>query len=280
MTVSHEPGRACGWRRAVTALAGPVAILMIAGTASTGRAQSFDPLRDLRRACEVLERSGVRPGTEELRLFCPLLARAEAEDWPLERLFREMERARSGSDGSGSADAPGPGGTFGDLGLDRDDLEHRSDWRGRPGGSAGRGGSDSRVDPAPDPGRGPAPGDAGAGPYDGSGGMANSWSSNRSSEFSHVLRGEPGPVTLVLEARTDMPGGQTVTVYRADPRGRRLPGAGLSVIATRDGNVRTAPWTIPAPPQGESQGVAHLAVVVTNHAGGHYSGDYRISVER
>lgn len=267
MIIFHQAAHTLNWRWTFAALAAPVAIVLAVGTESAAQAQSFDPLRDLRRSCEVLKRSGAEPGTEELRLFCPLLARADAENWPLERLFREMERARGEAREAGPREPAAPGGTFGELGLDRGSLEDRPDWRGGPGGSAERTSPEAR-------------GDEPAGPYDRPGEITNSWSSNRSSEFSHVLRGEPGPVTLVLEARTDMPGGQTVTAYRADTSGRRLRGAGLTVVATRAGNVRTAPWTIPVPARGEPHGAAHLVLEVTNHAGGHYSGNYRISIER
>jgi hypothetical protein len=133
---------------------------------------------------------------------------------------------------------------------------------------------------APVGGTSPSASGAAEAPDSVSSGLANSWSSDRNVQFSHALQGAPGPITLVLEARTDMPGGQTVSVYRADAAGRRLPGAGMFVMATGDGNVRTAPWTIPAPPSGQSLGTANLAVVVTNHSGRHFSGDYLITVER
>jgi hypothetical protein len=110
--------------------------------------------------------------------------------------------------------------------------------------------------------------------------MADSWSSDRFSRFSHVLEGEPGPVTLVLEGRSDMPGGETVAVYRADRAGRRQSGWRLFVIATRDGNVATAPFVIPAPGPGETLGRADLLVVVENHSGRRSNGDYRLTVER
>lgn len=207
-------------------------------------------------------------------LAAPSLAAAQSLDEirrqleALERATAERETAEDEATQSGSSEAgPSIGRMIGNL---RRDLELRE-----------RGGAPHVPRRAP-PAGSAVPPDTGTAEMPGpvSSGLANSWSSQRTVQFSHALQGAPGPITLVLEARSDMPAGQTVSVYRADAAGRRLPGAGMFVMATGDGNVRTAPWTIPAPPSGESIGTANLAVVITNHSGRHSSGDYRITVER
>lgn len=92
--------------------------------------------------------------------------------------------------------------------------------------------------------------------------LSNSWSSSEFSTFPHVLEGPSGSHTLVIDARTDSPGGETLAVYPQTRDGRRGSPCIMTVIATRQGNSAEGTVRLPAPAVGES--LATLPV----HGGG------------
>ena len=107
--------------------------------------------------------------------------------------------------------------------------------------------------------------------------LSNSWSSAEFSRFTHVLEGPPGTHTLIIDARTDSPGGETVAVYPQTQHGRRGSPRLLTVIATRQGNSAEGTVRLPAPAAGESVARLPIMVVVENASGRLYSGDYRLT---
>lgn len=110
--------------------------------------------------------------------------------------------------------------------------------------------------------------------------FSNSWNSDRPTQFSHVLDGEPGKVTLTLKAKTTASGGETVAVYFADAQGNRKTGWRLFVIATRNGNSASKSVVIPKPKANHKTSKVPLVVVVENASGRMHSGDYTLTVSR
>jgi hypothetical protein len=110
--------------------------------------------------------------------------------------------------------------------------------------------------------------------------FSNSWNSDRPTQFSHVLDGEPGKVTLTLTAKTTASGGETVAVYFADAQGNRKTGWRLFVIATRNGNSASKSVIIPKPKANHKTSKVPLVVVVENASGKMHSGDYTLTVSR
>ena len=107
--------------------------------------------------------------------------------------------------------------------------------------------------------------------------FANSWNSDRPTQFSHVIDAEPGTVTLTLKAKTTASGGETVAVYFADAQGNRKTGWRLFVIATRNGNSASKSVVIPKAKANHTSKVP-LVVVVENASGKMHSGDYTLTV--
>lgn len=108
------------------------------------------------------------------------------------------------------------------------------------------------------------------------GAYSNRWSSSEFSRFSHVLEGAAGAHTLVIDARTDSPGGETVAVYPQTSNGQRGSPRLLTVIATRQGNSAEGTVRLPAPAAGETVSKLPVIVVVENASGRRYSGEYKL----
>lgn len=117
-----------------------------------------------------------------------------------------------------------------------------------------------------------------AGPAFAQAALSNSWSSSEFSMFPHVLEGPPGSHTLIIDARTDSPGGETVAVYPQTREGRRGSPRILTVIATRQGNSAEGTVRFPTPAAGESVTKVPIMVVVENASGRRYSGEYRLTL--
>lgn len=104
-----------------------------------------------------------------------------------------------------------------------------------------------------------------------------SWDSMRPVRFEHVIEGPPGPVTLLLDGRT-LDGNQTVSVYRVDRYGVRVPGWRMFVITTREGNRAAGTLTLPRPPEGETIARQPVVIVVENHSGRRSQGEFALRV--
>lgn len=111
----------------------------------------------------------------------------------------------------------------------------------------------------------------------GSGAYTQSWDSMRPVRFEHVIEGPPGPVTLLLDGRT-LDGNQTVSVYRVDRYGVRVPGWRMFVITTREGNRAAGTLTLPRPPEGETIARQPVVIVVENHSGRRSQGEFALRV--
>jgi len=104
------------------------------------------------------------------------------------------------------------------------------------------------------------------GPY------TNSWDSDAFSRFTHTLHAhEPGDYHLILTARTNSPGGETVAVYPIGPDGTPTTARILFVVAATTPQTRLEVVTIPA-------GGLPVAVTVENASGRRLSGEYSIEI--
>lgn len=119
--------------------------------------------------------------------------------------------------------------------------------------------------------------------------FTNGWNSDQASTFTHVIEGEPGKVTLTLEAKTTAGGTETVAVYFVDAKGHKKTGWRLFVIANKQGAGASKSFTLPKPkpitrPDGTQEtpktSAAKLMVVVENASGRTSSGEYTLTGSR
>lgn len=104
------------------------------------------------------------------------------------------------------------------------------------------------------------------GPY------ANNWDSDDFSRFSHTLHAhEPGVYNLVLSARTNSPGGETVAVYPLGPDGAPATARILFVVAATTQQTGVAAVDIPA-------GGLPVVVAVENASGRRLAGEYSMEL--
>ena len=108
--------------------------------------------------------------------------------------------------------------------------------------------------------------------------LGNRWDSDQPSTFNHVLQGTPGRKQLRIDATTDAGGGVTVAVYPRAADGGRGRVRILFVIATTQGNSRTAAVTLPGLEPGAAVARLPVVVVVENASGRRNTGEYTLTL--